>query len=154
MTVTAPVLDTNVTYKASNGTVSPVVPTDVKLLFASTSGTSDTWVPRCPPSRVRARTTISTALRLPAARPPVQRRDRQPERPRRDRPVVPRPVGQPNGTGGILNGYAKNDNYDDRVANILPPYLFDISNSGWQVSRETICTAGSTSTTYGCQAPG
>ncbi len=47
MSVTAPVLDVNVTYKASNGTVSPVVPTDVKLLFASTSGTScnDTWVP-------------------------------------------------------------------------------------------------------------
>ncbi len=64
------------------------------------------------------------------------------------------PVGQSNGTGGVSNGYAKNYNYDDRLANILPPYLFDISNSGWHVSRETICTAGSTNTTYGCQAPG
>jgi Tfp pilus assembly protein PilX len=62
------------------------------------------------------------------------------------------PVGQPNGSGGILNGYAKNYNYDNRLANILPPYLFDISNSGWHVSRETICTPG-TNTTYGCQAP-
>jgi hypothetical protein len=64
------------------------------------------------------------------------------------------PVGQPNGTGGILNGYAKNYNYDDRLANILPPYLFDISNSGWHVSRETVCVAGSTNSATGCQAPG
>jgi hypothetical protein len=37
----------NVTYKTSTGTVQQVVPTDVKLLFASTSGTTcnDTWVP-------------------------------------------------------------------------------------------------------------
>ena len=60
------------------------------------------------------------------------------------------PVGQPNSSGGILNGYAKNYNYDDRLANILPPYLFDISDSGWHVSRETLCTppgTGSNSTT-------
>ena len=37
-------------------------------------------------------------------------------------------------------GYVKNYNYDDRLANILPPYLFDISNSGWHISRETLCT--------------
>ena len=30
-------------------------------------------------------------------------------------------VRQPNSTGGILNGYAMNYNYDDRLANILPP---------------------------------
>jgi hypothetical protein len=64
------------------------------------------------------------------------------------------PVGQPNGNGGILNGYAKSYNYDDRLANILPPYLFDISNSGWHISRETVCVSGSTDTTSGCQAPG
>jgi Tfp pilus assembly protein PilX len=64
------------------------------------------------------------------------------------------PVGQPNGSGGILNGYAKNYNYDDRLANILPPYLFDISNAGWHISRETVCVAGSTNTATGCQAPG
>ncbi len=64
------------------------------------------------------------------------------------------PVGQVSGTGGVLNGYAKNYNYDDRLANILPPYLFDISNSGWHISRETLCTAGSTNTATGCQAPG
>lgn len=64
------------------------------------------------------------------------------------------PVGQPNGSGGVLNGYAKNYNYDDRLANILPPYLFDISNSGWHVSRETLCTppgVGSNSTGTVCQ---
>ena len=64
------------------------------------------------------------------------------------------PVGQVGGTGGVLNGYAKNYNYDDRLANILPPYLFDISNSGWHISRETLCVAGSTNTATGCLAPG
>ena len=64
------------------------------------------------------------------------------------------PVGQSNGTGGIANGFAKSYYYDDRLANILPPYLFDISNSGWHVSRETLCVAGSTDPTSGCQAPG
>jgi hypothetical protein len=51
-----------------------------------------------------------------------------------------------------LVGYLKNYSYDDRLANILPPYLFDISNSGWHVSRETQCVAGSTSTGSGCQS--
>ncbi len=63
------------------------------------------------------------------------------------------PVGQVGSSGGVSNGYAKNYSYDDRLANILPPYLFDISNSGWHVSRETVCTAGSTNSTFGCQAP-
>jgi len=64
------------------------------------------------------------------------------------------PVGQVGSGGGVSNGYAKNYNYDDRLANILPPYLFDISNSGWHISRETLCVAGSTNTATGCQAPG
>jgi hypothetical protein len=64
------------------------------------------------------------------------------------------PVGQVGSGGGVANGYAKNYSYDDRLANILPPYLFDISNSGWHVSRETVCVAGSTNTATGCQAPG
>jgi Tfp pilus assembly protein PilX len=43
------------------------------------------------------------------------------------------------GSGSPSTGYAKNYNYDDRLASLLPPYLFDISNSGWHVSRETLC---------------
>jgi Tfp pilus assembly protein PilX len=62
------------------------------------------------------------------------------------------PVGTFN-SGGLATGYAKNYNYDDRLANILPPYLFDISNSGWHVSRETVCVSGSTASATGCQAP-
>jgi type II secretory pathway pseudopilin PulG len=54
------------------------------------------------------------------------------------------------GSGTPSTGYLKNYNYDDRLANILPPYLFDISDSGWHISRETLCTAGSTSTGTGC----
>ncbi|HJS96957.1 MAG TPA: hypothetical protein VJ741_22000 [Solirubrobacteraceae bacterium] len=64
------------------------------------------------------------------------------------------PVGQVGSGGGVANGYAKNYNYDDRLANILPPYLFDSSNSGWHISRETLCVVGSTATATGCQAPG
>ncbi len=60
------------------------------------------------------------------------------------------PVGQANGSGGVANGYAKNYNYDDRLANILPPYLFDISDSGWHISRETLCTTGAVTTGTGC----
>jgi type II secretory pathway pseudopilin PulG len=58
------------------------------------------------------------------------------------------------GTGTASTGYLKNYSYDDRLANILPPYLFDISNSGWHISRETLCVAGSTATASGCNAPG
>ncbi len=60
----------------------------------------------------------------------------------------------PVGTGTASTGYLKNYSYDDRLANILPPYLFDISNSGWHISRETLCVTGSTSTAAGCNAPG
>ena len=62
------------------------------------------------------------------------------------------PVGTVSGTGGVASGYAKNYNYDDRLANILPPYLFDISDSGWHISRETLCTTGSATTGTGCQS--
>jgi type II secretory pathway pseudopilin PulG len=54
------------------------------------------------------------------------------------------------GSGSPSTGYSKNYNYDDRLANILPPYLFDISNSGWHISRETQCVAGSLATGSGC----
>ncbi len=63
------------------------------------------------------------------------------------------PVGIAGSNGTAQDGYVKNYNYDDRLANILPPYLFDISDSGWHISRETLCTppgTGSNSTTT-CQ---
>ena len=56
------------------------------------------------------------------------------------------------GTGTATTGYLKNYSYDDRLANILPPYLFDISNSGWHISRETLCVTGSTTSGSGCSA--
>jgi len=40
-------------------------------------------------------------------------------------------------TGGT--GYLKDYTYDDRLAVLLPPYLFDIATSGWRTSRETLC---------------
>ena len=45
--VTAPAIDVTVTYKQQNGTVTQVAPSDVKVSFASTSGTScsETWGP-------------------------------------------------------------------------------------------------------------
>jgi hypothetical protein len=54
----------------------------------------------------------------------------------------------PVGTTGTT-GYLKNYTYDDRFKVILPPYLFDIANSGWHVVRETLCVPGGTGTT-GC----
>jgi hypothetical protein len=49
MSVTAPKIDVNVTYKNSSNSVSPVTPNDVKLSFASTSGSTcnetNTWGP-------------------------------------------------------------------------------------------------------------
>jgi Tfp pilus assembly protein PilX len=38
------------------------------------------------------------------------------------------------------SGYLKNYNYDDRLALILPPYLFDLQNTEWTVFRETLCS--------------
>jgi hypothetical protein len=51
------------------------------------------------------------------------------------------------------SGYLKNYNYDDRLAVILPPYLFDLQNTQWTAFRETLCdgsaaSSGSTSCTY------
>ena len=46
-------------------------------------------------------------------------------------------------------GYLKNYTYDDRFKVILPPYLFDIANSGWHVVRETLCAPGDPNPT-GC----
>jgi hypothetical protein len=40
-------------------------------------------------------------------------------------------------TGGT--GYVKNYTYDDRLAVLLPPFLFDIATSGWHTVRETLC---------------
>jgi hypothetical protein len=40
-------------------------------------------------------------------------------------------------TGGT--GYVKNYSYDDRLAVLLPPFLFDIATSGWHTVRETLC---------------
>jgi hypothetical protein len=42
-------------------------------------------------------------------------------------------------------GYIKNYFYDDRLKVLLPPYLFSLSTAGWQVSRETLCTPNSNS---------
>jgi hypothetical protein len=49
-------------------------------------------------------------------------------------------VGTVNGSGQVQTGYLKNYTYDDRLAYLLPPYLFDISNGGWEVNRQTLCT--------------
>lgn len=38
------------------------------------------------------------------------------------------------------SGYLKNYSYDDRLALILPPYLFDLQSTEWKVFRETLCS--------------
>ena len=49
------------------------------------------------------------------------------------------------------SGYLKNYNYDDRLSLILPPYLFDLQNTQWEVFRESMCnTAVSHSNTASC----
>jgi hypothetical protein len=58
-------------------------------------------------------------------------------------------VGTTSGTG-----YLKKYAYDNRLELLLPPYLFDISSSGWHVIRETLCTPGApSSSSTGCQIP-
>jgi hypothetical protein len=37
-------------------------------------------------------------------------------------------------------GYLKNYNYDTRLSEILPPYLFDLQTTGWSILRETLCS--------------
>jgi hypothetical protein len=54
------------------------------------------------------------------------------------------------GGGSINSGYLKNYNYDDRLAVLQPPYLFDLSSSAWRVIRETSCTPGSTDPSLAC----
>ena len=52
------------------------------------------------------------------------------------------------------SGYLKNYNYDDRLGLILPPYLFDLSNTQWSVFRETLCDqTGSASSAASCLNP-
>ena len=67
--------------------------------------------------------------------------------------VLGSPVAAGDADGTAQDGYVKKLNYDDRLANILPPYLFDISDSGWHISRETLCTPPGTgsNTTTTCQ---
>lgn len=53
------------------------------------------------------------------------------------------------------SGYLKNYNYDDRLAVILPPYLFDLQNTEWTVFRETLCSPTAASTNkISCSYPG
>lgn len=54
------------------------------------------------------------------------------------------------GTGTANTGYLKNYAYDNRLAVLLPPYLFDITTSGWLLSRETLCVPGGPSATTSC----
>ena len=42
------------------------------------------------------------------------------------------------GTVGA-SGYLKDYNYDNRLQVVLPPYLFDLQVTEWQVFRETLC---------------
>lgn len=47
------------------------------------------------------------------------------------------------------SGYLKNYNYDNRLGLILPPYLFDLQNTQWEVYRETLCSTTAASTLPG-----
>jgi Tfp pilus assembly protein PilX len=57
------------------------------------------------------------------------------------------------GIVGIVggSGYLKNYAYDQRLGIILPPYLFDLQNTEWEVFRETLCS-GQTSSAISCGA--
>jgi hypothetical protein len=54
------------------------------------------------------------------------------------------------GSSGVATGYLKKYTYDNRLAVLLPPYLFDISTSGWLLSRETLCVPGGSDTNTAC----
>lgn len=54
------------------------------------------------------------------------------------------------GTGTGNTGYIKDYSYDDRLAVLLPPYLFDISTSAWELSRETLCVPGGSNANTQC----
>jgi hypothetical protein len=42
-------------------------------------------------------------------------------------------------SGSSGTGYLKDYTYDNRLAVLLPPFLFDIAVSGWHTVRETLC---------------
>jgi hypothetical protein len=46
-------------------------------------------------------------------------------------------------SGNSTYGYLKNYNYDNRLATLLPPYMFDLQSTQWGAVRETLCTMGS-----------
>lgn len=49
------------------------------------------------------------------------------------------------------SGYLKNYWYDNRLAVMLPPYLFDLQNTQWTVFRQTLCpTTTSAAGTVSC----
>ena len=52
-------------------------------------------------------------------------------------------------TGGT--GYLKNYSYDERLQNLLPPFLFNISGAPWDVVRETLCVPGGSVASTACQ---
>ncbi len=59
-------------------------------------------------------------------------------------------VGTVDSGGNIYTGYLKNYTYDNRLAYLLPPYLFDISTGGWEVDRETLCDPGGSNFATAC----
>ena len=59
-------------------------------------------------------------------------------------------VGTVDSGGNIYTGYLKDYTYDDRLAYLLPPYLFDISTGGWEVDRETLCDPGGSNSATAC----
>lgn len=59
-------------------------------------------------------------------------------------------VGTVDSNGNIYTGYLKSYTYDDRLAYLLPPFLFDISNGGWEVDRETLCDPGGSNSATAC----
>lgn len=57
-------------------------------------------------------------------------------------------VGTSSG-GNVATGYLKAYTYDDRLAVLEPPFLFDLTSAAWHIIRETSCVpnSGSPSTT-------
>ncbi len=56
-------------------------------------------------------------------------------------------VGTLGNNGQPATGYLKSYNYDDRLASLTPPYLYDILTSGWRMVRQNLCSASETSNT-------
>ncbi len=55
------------------------------------------------------------------------------------------------GSGSNVNsGYLKDYEYDDRLAVLQPPFLFDLASSAWRVVRETSCFPGSSDPSITC----